>query len=226
MITEILTHIQDAKKRLIQQYKGKPNTESLLEAFVQEFQNLESLGKQLNEMRSVNTATGNTLDRLGSVVGQRRLPGQSDDDYRVLVKSKISQNVSQGEPERLIEVYKTLNTTTLVILEENFPASVSFESDHVFADQAEVNMLLEILEKTAAAAVRIEFLVQFDTGEPFAFAGTLSGLGFGTTADAAVGGKLSKVWSYLQPFSFAGDNPRDRGFGSIRDPLVGGGFFT
>lgn len=226
MITEILTHVADAKRRLIQQYKGKPIIATLITAFVQEFQNLETVGKDLNEDRSVDTATGTNLDRLGAIVGQPRESGQSDADYRIRIKSKISQNISQGEPERLIEVFKTLKAPTLTILEEHFPAAVAIESDATFADQDEANLIIDILERTAAAAVRVDEVVVFDPTEAFAFAGALSGFGFGTTADPLVGGKLATLWNYKLPFAFAGDNPQNDGFGSIHDPLVGGVFFS
>lgn len=224
MITEILTHVEDAKARLIEQYKRKPKLAALVEAFNQEWQVLESVGKDLNEKRSVDLATGAVLDRVGAIVGQTRGPGQSDDDYRILIKSKISQNVSQGEPERLIEIFQTLKAVTLVILEERFPAAVAIESDATFVDQDEVNLLIEIIERTAAAAVRVEDLILFDSTEAFAFAGSLPGLGFSSDTNPSLGGKLATLWNYKLPFAFAGDNPSNRGFGSVKDPLVGGVF--
>ena len=111
-------------------------------------------------------------------------------------------------------------------MEERFPAAVAFGSDATFADQDEVNMLIQILERTAAAAIRIEDIVVFDSTEPFAFAGALPGLGFGTTSNPLAGGKLSGLFNFKLPFAFGGDNPNNRGFGSIHDPLVGGVFLT
>jgi hypothetical protein len=224
MITEILTHIADAKKRLIQQYKGKPRIESLVEAFVQDFQNLETVGKDLNENRSIDTATGNTLDRLGDIVGLDRESGQSDDDYRILLKSKIGQNVSQGEPERIIDIARVLTGANLVLLDERYPAGLAVGVDVPVPTQDEINMLIEILDKASAAGVRFEGISFFDPTEAFAFAGSLPGLGFSSTATPLLGGKLATIKEALYPFAFDGDNPNYLGFGSTGDVLVGGAF--
>lgn len=226
MISIISDHIAAAKRRLIQQYKGRPNFGAVVEASVQEWQVIEDAGHLLNTNRSIDSSTGVQLDLIGVIVGLTREPGQSNDDYRVLLKSRISQNVSQGEPERLIDIFKVLSMANLVLFEELFPAAVGFGSEVSFPDQGAVNALFENLEKTGAAGVRVDRIVSFDPTEAFAFAGNLPGLGFGTLADAGVGGKLAHLNEAVYPFAFAGDNPNYRGFGTLHDVLVGGSFLT
>lgn len=222
MITEILDHVDQAKARLIQQYKNKPRIGAIIEAFIEEIQEIESMFKDLNLNRSLETATGNTLDRLGDIVGVARSPGQSDSEYRISIKAKISQNISQGEPERLISTFQLLKGAALVLLQENYPAAIHIGTPVPIADQDEANMLMEIMERTAAAGVRIEGLISFDPGEPFAFDGALPGFGFGDDTNPLAGGKLAFLWEPTIDFAFDGDDPNAGGFGHIQDSLVGG----
>lgn len=223
MINEILTHVEDAKNRLLEQYKGKPALASLLGAIVQEWQEIETVCKDLNDDRSVDTALGAILDRVGAIVGQAREPGQSDEDYRILIKSKIGQNISQGEPERIIETFKVLKQASIVLLMEFFPGGVGVQGDVTFADQTEINKIYQILERVAAAGVRIESIDCFDSWDgSFAFEGVLPGLGFGEELDPLVGGVWAEHKPYLIDFAFEGDNPNYLGFGDTGDVLVGG----
>jgi len=223
VINEILTHVEDAKNRLLEQYKGKPGISSLLGAIVQEWQEIETVCKDLNDNRSVDSAVGVILDRVGAIVGQEREPGQADEDYRILIKSKIGQNISQGEPERIIETFKVLKQASIVLLSELFPAAVGVQGDVTFADQGEVNKIYQILERVAAAGVRIESIDIFDSWEDsFAFEGALPGLGFGDELDPLLGGVWAEHVPYLIDFAFDGDNPNYLGFGDTGDVLVGG----
>lgn len=226
-VTEILTHVSDAKRRLIQQYKDKPRINSILQAFIEQIQEIETMGKQLNDERSIFTAIGVQLDLVGTIVGLTRLGGESNSDYRVRLHARVSLNVSQGEPERLISTFKLLLGADLVIFQELPPAEVSLSSEVTFADQDEVDAALAILESVAPAGVRVQYIGIFDATEPFAMAGALSGLGFGTTADALAGGKFATLVQRNSFFSFDGDSEnKNEGFGTIEDTLVGGQFDT
>lgn len=226
MFTEITDHEERAKALLISQYQQKPRIEAIVGAHATEIQALESVLVDLNTDRSVDTAEGAILDRLGVIVGQTRAPGQSDADYRILIKSKIGQNISQGEPERLIEVYKTLLGAGLVHLGEIFPAGVMLGSDVMAADQAARDVLFGVMEKVAPAAVRLDYLCEFDPVEPFAFDGSPTGLGFGDDLAPAVGGKLGDCFeNQSEIFAFdEGGSPTDGGFGDHADVLAGGIF--
>lgn len=224
MIQEITNHIQDAKRRLAEQYKGKPNIAALIESLLVGFQGLETTAKDLNEDRSIDTAQGELLDLLGTIVGLERAPGQSDTDYRVQLKSKISQNISQGEPERLIDVYKTLVMASFVYLSEHYPGGFGLGSSYDPVTNDQVNRLFRLIEGIAPAGVRMESITVFDETEPFAFDGAISGLGFGTETDPGLGGLFATLYTPYREFAFAGDDSAGDGFGTIHDPLLGGNF--
>lgn len=224
MFQQILDHIILAKKRLISQYKQKPRLEGLVEALVQDIQNLENTAVQLNTERGLDTAVGEQLDGIGQIVGLERETGQSDDDYRTLIKAKIGINLSQGEPERMIQIYKVLTGADLVLLQELFPGAVAISSEVDPGSQEEVDRLIRIMESMAPAGVRVDFLGIFDADEAFAFDGDLPGLGFGSTTDPLLGGKFATLVVRDGEFAFDGDDLQAEGFGTILDPLVGGQF--
>lgn len=222
MFTPITNHIADAKKRLLEWYKGVPGIEKIIESLLVGFQDLETAATDLNEDRDINNAVGILLDRLGTIVGLAREPGLGDEDYRTLLKSKISQNISQGEPERLIDVYKTLTQAVLVYLTEHFPAGFGLGSEVDPGTQEEADRLFRLIEGIAPAAVRFEDIVVFDGSEPFSFDGAISGLGYGSTTDLSLGGKYATLYTPYIEFAFDGGDSDAAGFGTVLDPLVGG----
>lgn len=220
--TQITDHVARAKARLIQQYKQKVRVEGLVEALTQEVQNLEDTAVQLNELRALDTATGAQLDGIGSLVGVDREPGQSDADYRMRIKAQIGINLSQGEPERLIETFQVLVAAEIVLLQELYPGEVALSSEATFATQEEVDDILAILESIAPAGVRVAYIGIFDFDEPFSFEGSLGGEGFGSTTDPLIGGLFATLVVRDGEFAFDGDDLTAEGFGTVLDPLIGG----
>lgn len=218
----INNHVEQAKERLIQQYKGKTRIEGLIEAAVAGKQDLEDTATQLNTLRSVDTATGAQLDGIGEIVGVEREGGQSDADYRVRIKAQIGINLSQGQPERIISTFQVLKEAELVLLQQLQPAAIGISSEATFVDQEEVDEILEILESISPAGVRVDFIGIFDADEPFAFQGSISGLGFGSTTDPLLGGLFATLVLRDGEFAFAGDDLTAEGLGTTLDPLVGG----
>lgn len=227
MATEITNHVELAWNRLIQQYKQSQSLKDLIEALVNPIQGLETVFQDLSDGRTIEVATGTLLDRLGDIVGIDRVVGQDDDAYRLAIKTKVVENVSQGEPERLISVYKILLSASLVHLCECFPAAVGMMSDVDISTQDEIDNLFAKIKRIAPAGVRIDYLGSFDETEPFAMAGDLIGAGFGSTADALAGGKFATLYiDKSMDFAFDGNSQTTAGFGTLEDPLVGGIFVS
>ena len=65
--TYISDHIVRAKNRLIEQYRGKPKIEGVLEAIVAPIQDIEDVLEQLKLERWIETAIGVQLDKIGSL---------------------------------------------------------------------------------------------------------------------------------------------------------------
>jgi len=222
---EIADHVDQAKARLIQQYKERPRVEGTIEAFTQGAQDLETTAKDLNEKRGLDTSTGAQLDGVGLIVGEERRPGESDTDYRVRIKARIGINLSQGQPERMIETFQILTGAPIVLLQELMSGAVALSSEISFATQEEVDDIIRIMESVAPAGVRVDYIGIFSTlADSFAFAGNLAGEGFSSTATPAQGGKFATLVLRNGEFAFDGSDVAAEGFGTIGDPLVGGQF--
>lgn len=222
MSDPINNHSDAGVERLIQQYKEKPSLEAILRSLIDQIQDAEDAYQQLLNFRSIDNAFGQTLDLIGSIVGATRLTGESDDNFRLRIRYQVSLNTSEGQPERVLDSYRLITGESFVLIQELYPAAVSVSSAFAFADQAEVDRVLAVVESVAPAGVRVDYLGVFDATEPFAFQGVASGAGFGTVTDANVGGKFAKIETRNKFFSFAGNSVTDEGFGTVKDPLVGG----
>jgi hypothetical protein len=226
VFTTISNHADQAVARLLSQYQGKPGFAGLVRALVGPIQDIEAALVQMNTLRGLNTASGANLDGIGKIVGVARFPGEGDEPYRVRIKAKIIINISEGEPESVIAEYQLLTGAQQIILDENHPAAMNIESEIQFADQALVNQIIGFLMEVAPCAVRVEGLISFDPTEAFAVDGGLAGLGFGGLAAPVAGGKLATIHRPLQEFALDGPDSSGAGFGTIHDPLVGGGFVS
>jgi hypothetical protein len=82
------------------------NLGKLIQTILEELQLIESTKDEVELQDELSNATGITLDKHGELVGQER--GLfSDDIYRILIKSKIRQNLSGGDVNSIIEYIAT-----------------------------------------------------------------------------------------------------------------------
>lgn len=89
--------------RLTSAYNGSDgsNVNKLMQLSAYHIQNNEDLLTQIQNWRDIDQAQGTTLDKIGGNVQQNR--GLATDDiYRVLIKSKILRNMSDGSIETLL----------------------------------------------------------------------------------------------------------------------------
>lgn len=221
----ILDHVAQAQANLLLQYANKPNILGLINAIVGPIQELEGMFQDLLNGRTIDNAVGILLDRLGAIVGQPR-QGLDDDAYRIRIKIRIMQNVSQGEPDTLILVYQNLLSADLVFYQEAYPAGVMLMGDAPIPAGQETN-IYENIQEVAAAGVRVDTIGTFDKVNPFCFAGgPIIGGGFGDMNDAGVGGKFASLAIPVDiKFSFVG-SLKNQGFGDLRDPVMGGRFVS
>lgn len=225
MITQITTHEADAIKRLLAQYRAKPRMEGLAGTFGAQAQSLEDvLFALLSTARSIYTAEGEQLDQIGAIVGLDRSLGFDDETYRVLLFAKIGLNVSQGETERVIDVYRLVTAATHVDLQEYQPAAVGLFSNGDIAPSL-INTIWHFVSDVVSAGVRVDHFGHFDETNGFSFIGSGDGGGFGDTGDASAGGLFGELFLPSVPlFALAGDDhDRDAaGLGDLKDPPTGG----
>lgn len=190
-VTQITTHVADAKARLIQQYKSKPRLEALISALSgEQIQALEDAAYAMRNRLNIDLSSGAQLDGIGAIVGQAR-EGRDDATYRLWIKARIGVNVSEGDIERVISIWKLLSGGTAVQLIEVFPAEIALYTNAPLPVGYE-SEILRIMRDVTGAGISVYPLVVFTTGY-FGFDGDLDALGFGDTTDAGVGGTFSYI---------------------------------
>lgn len=220
-VIKITDHVQRARDRLITQYQNAPKLEGILDAFSTQFQDMENAAFALLDGRFIENAEGKVLDDFGTIVGQDRL-GLDDTFYRVLIYAKIGENISQGETERVIDVYKIITRATRAELQEHFPAGMILLSDGEI-NPITAEFVLSRLQNVTGAGIRIDNIGKFSATNPFGFQGAPGANGFGTLADPLIGGEFSRFYDTSPPFGFFGVSGAG-GFGTLDDPYYGGKF--
>ena len=125
-ILQNVLHKEEGLARLLEQFKSKPRIEAVICALMIQIQDAEdALTSALLERFLADSTVGVQLDGIGQIVGQAR-SGLSDDDYRAFLRARILVNLSDGQPEELIEILQTmLGSTFDVEVKEWFPAELS-----------------------------------------------------------------------------------------------------
>ena len=192
-IETITTHIEDAKDRLIEQYKHKKKLTALLESFVEQIQKLEDATYGMFGMLSIENSEGVQLDKIGEIVEQKR-ESFSDQEYRILLYAKIGVNISNGEINRVIDIWKLITNANIVHLIEMFPASLALESSNEVPPEL-LEIAYEMISKIVGAGIKIDHLTTFTEDNAFAFAGSSIGNpgGFGDVSNPEVGGEFASL---------------------------------
>lgn len=226
--TLIPDHEQEAVDRLIQQYKDKPNVVGFIRAMTRQTQEMEQVIIDMFLNRSINDSVGQQLDELGTIVGIER-QGFDDDFYRILIRFKIGQNISRGEPERIISTMKLISEAGLVHYQNLGSGNIGLGVD-VDLDPTLIDFIFDNMQRVVMAGIRIDFITSFcPDDESFSFDGVGPvGMGFSSLAAPATGGKFAFLNNPTgKKFAFdsiAGIDTTDLGFGTILDPLAGGVF--
>ncbi len=124
-LTQNLEHASDMKGLLLQQFKGQPNFELLLDAWGVSVQDVEDMFWALFSERGLDVAVGKQLDILGTIVGEQR-GALGDEDYRVRLRVRIRLNVSNGTDKDITEVFALLlvDNTPPIVIDEYYPAGL------------------------------------------------------------------------------------------------------
>jgi hypothetical protein len=158
-----------ARSRLAGAIRAKQLVQALVSAFPDEIAELELVFDQLRNERSIDTAVGVQLDRLGDIVGELRL-GRSDDAYRRALRLRVFINISKGRPSDLIYAVKEGSQASVVQYFESYPAMSWLYTNGYDADKA----LQKTIQDVAPAGV-FDVPVAVSFGEkPFRMVGLAS----------------------------------------------------
>jgi len=156
VITQITTHIADAKARLLSQFQGKTRIEGLLDAFSQQVQDYEDAVIPLESLLDIATQEGAQLDGIGTILGEAR-EGRTDADYRTALTERIAALYSSGEPEAVIQAYILATGSASVLYAPDYPAK--FE---ISGDGSEPDDLLGLIEASAPAGVGVKLIAELE----------------------------------------------------------------
>lgn len=191
MPTKITDHEERAAARLVAQYKGRPRIEALVRAHAKIVQGLEDAGFAFYEKLALATASGDQLDRLGGIVGQQR-EGRSDGDYRVWISARLALNAGSGTVPELADLLAAIAPAGATVrVEPYFPAGVRASILGAITSATLAGQLDKVLQLAKAGGVEAQLVwLAVAEADTFAFDGG-TGLGFGDSADATVGGGLA-----------------------------------
>jgi len=191
-IIQILTHEDDAVARLAGQYKGKPRIEALVRSIARQIQDLENAAFSVLVNDTLELAEGDALDLIGSLVEQPR-QGFADDFYRILIKVKIAENFSEGQPRAIIQAFRLIMVANVVHYQNLGLGCVGLFGDGTFPP-VNAGFVYDQLERILADGVSITYISTpapgVDAADTFCFAGGPIGVGKGFSDIAeTVGGK-------------------------------------
>jgi hypothetical protein len=194
MTNKIDTHIAEAKKRLLHQYRHSARISALIEIlFGRPVQDLEDASWQLYDRLDIEKAQGAQLDNIGNIVGLSRI-GWNDVLYRLLLKAKIGKNVSKGTFEDVISVWQLLAQAGRIQVVEIYPAQIDLYSDTPIDGEIS-GFVRKLMQGVVAAGVRVDFLaIIFSTTNAFGFESDDETVnGFGDHNDTDLGGELAYI---------------------------------
>lgn len=176
-------HLTVARGLMPGQFKNSTNLDALLAAFVGEthaVQELENVIFDLYSKRWLWIAEGAQLDGLGDILDEPR-ESADDEEYRSQLYLKILTNVSQGEPERLIEAANRAASPSAVHLIER-PVATAEIYLHGYTE----TKWIPRVERVAAGGVQI-IVTGSTTTNPFVFGVDKDGSGTGYGSELPYG---------------------------------------
>lgn len=205
-------HAARALARRAQQFKDKIRIEKVFNAWTKQIQEIEFMLWQLFSLRSIDTAVGVTLDVLGKIVGERR-GGTSDANYRLRIRARIRANLSDGQVEDILSVFRTLISAASlpgVIFEwqDFYPAGFVFKIKNYLIPFSLLSVYKNFLKDSRGAGIEAQLGYQtIPDSEAFTFA-----VATFLTAPAMIGDTSIAVRTTTgMPFTATGDLILDEG---------------
>lgn len=102
--------VNDSYDLMLEQFKASPNIIKVLQVIAQMKQRIDNAVVGTAKLRTINTATGAYLDRIGEELGVPR-NGADDDDYRVVLKIRAYRTQTAGTRPQIIDLLSRFTGT-------------------------------------------------------------------------------------------------------------------
>ncbi|MCP3685799.1 MAG: DUF2612 domain-containing protein [bacterium] len=178
--------------RLAFQFEDSPKFIDYLEAFLVEYDELQTSGTELMDERAISTAEGVQLDICGVIVGLERpiIEGVTlgDEPYRLFLKAKARINSTNMTVDETLDILSFMIPSTsiwyrlIVSLYPTYTFTRILTATEVFA----LTLLPDLI------CIDPEY-VHYDEATTQSFAEDPTGLGMGTIANPATGGNLASI---------------------------------
>lgn len=160
---------------------------------------------EITDSMSLDKAYGKTLDLFGEMVGQDRGKA-TDDQYRILIKSRIVRNFANGDYNSVVNLMAMIfecDPSEIVLTEYEDAGSARLEAIPYSAINSlviDINTLLKIVSEIMPAGIRLES-VSFSGSFEFSGGTELvydEAAGFANEAQT-IGGSFGYIFSEVTP---------------------------
>lgn len=192
-----------SKQLLMTMYQGRAGVEGLIAAFAAHNQRIEDSFFALLAGRLLVTANtgGQTLDSIGDLVGVGR-NGLPDEDFRLLIKAKVSENHADGTLPTLLRVVQQLFQSSAVWAGTPVSVTPSFVGGPFIslmigspAVPARLfSLATKLVRESRPGGINITTIGIFNAKQSFAFLGPQPWVGgWGSVNDTTVGAPFAGV---------------------------------
>ena len=187
------SHAAEAQALFTDHYRNQLVIPALMKSFMVPIQELEGVFWDIiNKFLLANNPVGDQLNKLGSIVGCQRLPGQSDADYLLAVRLQIRINRSMGLSEDVIQVATIATGEKPLYVDLDWAGFIVQELDMTINP----NVLASELSATRSAGTYGNLIyTTWADGDDLVWGSVYSAAtgenGFGSVYDGTVGGLMA-----------------------------------
>jgi len=195
IIEQRTNHESLAVSRFIEQFKDKAKLEALIRSYAEQIQDLEDAAFEVMLERVLDNAVGVQLQTIAKIVGAP-ITTSNDDELRIIIRTQIAINLSDGTPEDLINVLRLILLTSgeAFHIREEPPHQVRLVIDDPLSSIVNPATAVGLLDSADMASIRVllDYFVSLAT-DSLTYAneidGAASGKGWGDSIGGGVGGK-------------------------------------
>lgn len=155
------------------QFQDKKNINVLLKAFSKQLQEASDMFEQLNTLTDIDTAEGQNLDYVGTIIPISRAEASvyvgssqiiDDDLYRTVLKTRLSQNVNNCTYYDLMQTFETLGSAGKFKYSEpsDMPATILLKTRSRDLTDKDFRIFHYPLDKAAGVTMRINYAFNVD----------------------------------------------------------------